>query len=82
MTPARKQILAGRDAILRFMHEHNNWPAPEKVMAGGYDECSDEAEAMTTFVLEAAARETPGEIICAQCYRRQDPPADPSAPAF
>ena len=54
----RAAILRGRDAVLKFMHEHNNWPSPERVINGGFDECLDEAESLAMHIIRAVHHTT------------------------
>jgi len=48
-----KSVEAVRDTILQFNHEHEGWPAPERVMAGGFDECLDCAESLARRCMAA-----------------------------
>lgn len=45
----RDRLMVARDAVLQFMHEHDNWPRPDE--AG--DELRDMAEAIAERVLRA-----------------------------
>lgn len=57
-----KSVEAVRDTILQFNHEHEGWPAPERVMAGGFDECLDCAESLARRCMAAHIEALTAEV--------------------